>query len=537
MDRRQFLRSGLIGAAGVGMLSTLDIATASAAEPGIGPYGSLEGIQPDVNGIILPEGFTSRVVAISGDLVENTSHQWHIFPDGAATFPDGEGGWYYACNSEVFNFMTGFEGHGGVSSIHFNKDAEIIDAFPILEGSHSNCAGGPTPWGTWLSCEEGFLPPLWGKVWECDPTGKNSAISRDAMGYFAHEAVAVDPVDEKLYLTQDKSNGLLYRFTPESYPDLSNGLLEAMFVSDGGDVSWGAIDDPTGASIPIEEQLTGAFVTNGGEGIWYHNGWIWFATKGDNRIHAVDLRNQKYELIWDGIDPITGEMNDRQPLTGVDNVTVEEGSGDLFIAEDGGNMELVVISPEGEVAPFCRLADPAHNGSEMTGPCFNPNRDRLYFSSQRGPSNKQAIEMVPAYTDGTHYNAGVTYEISGPFRGRFVPPPPTTTTTTAAPTTTSTTTTTTTAAPTTTSTTTTTTTAAPTTTTTTAAPTTTSTTTTTTATPTTTLTKAVETAVPVKSDNGNNGGLIGGVSAAVAALVAVVVAVRRRATKEENSTE
>ena len=127
---------------------------------------------------------------------------------------------YYVCNSEVFNFMTGFEGHGGVSSIHFNKDAEIIDAFPILEGSHSNCAGGPTPWGTWLSCEEGFFPPLWGKVWECDPTGQNAAISRDALGYFAHEAVAVDPVDEKQYLTQDKNNGLLYRFTPDSYPDL-----------------------------------------------------------------------------------------------------------------------------------------------------------------------------------------------------------------------------------------------------------------------------------------------------------------------------
>ena len=491
MDRRQFLRNGLIGAAGVGMISTLDMTAVSAAEPGVGPYGSLEGIQPDANGIILPEGFTSRIIATSGDLVPNTSHQWHIFPDGASTFPDGDGGWYYVCNSEVFNFMTDFEGHGGVSSIHFNKNAEIVDAFPILEGSHSNCAGGPTPWGTWLSCEEGFFPPLWGKVWECDPTGQNAAIARDAMGYFAHEAVAVDPVDEKLYLTQDKSNGLLYRFTPDSYPDLSSGILEAMYVSDGEYVTWGRVDDPSGVSVPTEEQAPGAFITPGGEGIWYHNGWIWFATKTDNRIHAVDLRNQKYELIWDGIDPVTGEMNDRQPLTGVDNVTVEEGSGDLFVAEDGGNMELVVISPEGEVAPFCRLADLAHDGSEMTGPCFNPNRDRLYFSSQRGPSNKQASEVVPAYTDGNHYKAGATYEISGPFRGRFVPPPPTTT----------------------------------------AAP------TTTTARPTTTLAKAIETAASAKDDKGSNGALIGGVSAAAAAVLAVVVAIRRRTTKEENPAE
>ena len=72
----------------------------------------------------------------------------------------------------------------------------------------------------------------------------------------------MDPVDEKLYLTQDKNNGLLYRFTPDSYPDLSSGLLEAMIVSDNGDVSWGEIADPTGAST-TEEQLSGAFITDG----------------------------------------------------------------------------------------------------------------------------------------------------------------------------------------------------------------------------------------------------------------------------------
>ena len=176
MERRTFLRNGLIGAAGVGVLSTVDMTTANAAEPGDGPYGSLEGLEADSNGIVLPKGFTSRVVAISGEQVGNTSHSWHIFPDGASTFPDGVGGWYYVCNSEVFNFMTDFEGHGGVSSIHFNAKGQIIDAYPILEGSHSNCAGGATPWGTWLSCEEGFFPPLWGKVWECDPTGQKEAV-------------------------------------------------------------------------------------------------------------------------------------------------------------------------------------------------------------------------------------------------------------------------------------------------------------------------------------------------------------------------
>ncbi len=113
MDRRTFLRQSLVATAGAGMLTTADMVTARAAEPGSGPYGSIEGIEPDANGLILPEGFTSRVVAVSGDPVAGTDHLWHLFPDGAATFPDGDGGWYYACNSEVFNFMTGFENHGG----------------------------------------------------------------------------------------------------------------------------------------------------------------------------------------------------------------------------------------------------------------------------------------------------------------------------------------------------------------------------------------------------------------------------------------
>ena len=105
-------------------------------------------------------------------------------------------------------------------------------------------------------------------------------------------------------------------------------------------------------------------------------------------------------------------------LSHVDNITVDAGSGDLFVAEDGGNMELVIITPEGALAPFVRVVGQGHDGSEMTGPVFNPSRDRLYFSSQRGPSIKTPSEIVAgavAVPEGPQ--AGMTFEITGPFRG------------------------------------------------------------------------------------------------------------------------
>ena len=171
-------------------------------------------------------------------------------------------------------------------------------------------------------------------------------------------------------------------------------------------------------------------------------------------------------------------------------------------------MELVVISTEGEVAPFCRIADPTHEGSEVTGPCFNPARDRLYFSSQRGPTTRPTNEMVAAVDLGNF--GGVTYEVTGPFRGRFEPPAPTTT-------------------------------IPPTTTTTTVAPTTTTIppTTTTIPSPTTTLARAAEVSVASSKpgEGGGGTGLAVGLSAAVLAVFGVGLLVLRRRTGGSDSPE
>jgi secreted PhoX family phosphatase len=236
------------------------------------------------------------------------------------------------------------------------------------------------------------------------------------MGRWAHEAAAVDPDNQQVYLTEDNPTGVFYRYTPTAYPDLSAGKLEACIVAADGSVSWGALTDPSGATVPTREQVAGATIFPGNEGCWYHQGWVYFTSKGDHSVHGIDIAAQKYTLLWKG-DP-DGLGVEGAVLSHVDNITVDAGSGDLFVAEDGGNMELIIITPEGALAPFVRVVGQGHDGSEMTGPVFNPSRDRLYFSSQRGPSVKTPTEIVAgavAVPEGPQ--AGVTFEITGPFRG------------------------------------------------------------------------------------------------------------------------
>ncbi len=427
LSRRGFIQRATLAGIGAGLV--LRWAPASGA-PSAGPYGPLSASVPDANGLLLPEGFTSRVVAISGDRVPGTSYPWPLFPGGAATFPDGEGGWFYACNSAVFDYLTPWVPMGGASAIHFDSYGVARDAYRILEGSHSNSRGGPTPWGTWLSCEEDYDGE--GLVWECDPAGGSPAVALGAMGRRSHAGVAVDPAGRAAYLTEAHPAGLLYRYTPSAWPDLADGSLEAMVVDGDGGVSWSPVPDPAGLDVPARQQVPDAFVTPDGGGAWLHDGTLLFTTGLDNRVHSVDLEAGHHRLAWDG-------LADRQPLTGVGDLTVEPRTGDAYVAEERGDMEIAVIGPGGEVAPFCRFADPAHRFSAVTGPCFDPAGERLYFSSQRGPGNRLTREVIPDIDWGDAPEglmAGITYEVTGPFRSQPVQAPASTAVaaTTAAPT-------------------------------------------------------------------------------------------------------
>jgi secreted PhoX family phosphatase len=379
--RRSLLRLGAVSALAIGLgAGSWRRALAGLAVAGLSPYGPLG--PANALGVALPAGFTARLLASTGEIVAGTSYRWHGEPDGAATFPAPRGGWYYVSNSELNGTR------GGVGVLRFNAAGSVDAAYAILSGTKWNCSGGATPWGTWLSCEEHRA----GLVWECDPSGPGQGVARPLLGKFPHEAAVVDPLSSYVYLTEDDSGSRFYRFCPERWGDLTAGTLEAAAWQADGTVSWIAVK----TDRPDRSRTTTGFER--GEGAWFSAGIVYFCTTADNRVWAYDVNSRRLEIIYDA-----ALIGPGAPLREPDNITVHARSGDIYCAEDDDDLQLVLLADAAGqriAAPFMQLF--GHEGSEVAGPAFSPDGSRLYVSSQRG-------------RDGSN---GMTFEITGPFRGR-----------------------------------------------------------------------------------------------------------------------
>lgn len=461
MQRREFLKAGL--AASGGLLVSNSIWARVFADPVAGDrqasgYGALGDPDP-TTGIQTPPGFTSREIARANTPVPGTAFPYPVFPDGAYVFEADRygdanlpsGGWILVVNSESppgadFPFLEDVQDTlGGASAVVFDAGGEIVDAYRVLSGTRTNCAGGFTPWGTWLSCEEfdetehvpaDAPPPLAqspgeaGRVWECDPTRPGQGVPRPDLGHFKHEAAAFD-LRGRVYLTEDIGDGCVYRYTPRlgrqgNQPgSLDGGTLEALKAEDDGTVSWVPVHDPRAqdASTRHQAQALGATVFDGGEGCWFapkrvpgagepDTGIVYFTTKGDDKVWAHDVGEQTLEVVY----PNPQVHGDGRLLNGVDNIIVSPHTGHIYVAEDGDTMEVVVIEQRGDgqyAAPMLRFTGPQHGlvgqpnptpiplESEVTSISISPDGRRMYVSSQR-----EAI-------------FGATYEVRAPAGATF----------------------------------------------------------------------------------------------------------------------
>ena len=430
LSRRQLLQRAFYSALSLGTAPAWAAGGRSACMPVAGrdqinlPLGRLSAtgaLQPvDALGVAVPKGFSVRLLAQAKKRVPTpagkksaSKYKWHTFPDGGAVIPRAQGGWVYTSNSEIPLLPL-----GGCGALSFNADGEVEDAYSILNNTTQNCAGGDTPWRTWISCEESMD----GLCWECDPFGPGQGIAKPALGRFAHEAVAVDERRRTVYLTEDVRDGRFYRWTasPEDVHKsgrlaLEQGSLEVMNIIGFHDdcypqsdtlvqrelaVSWAPVVEPERSQSDVRSDLRAAgsgvpgTIFAGGEGLWTYqvpaataralrsraapkdvDTLIFWTTKIDNRVWVLDVANQRVEIIFDNsqID---------MPFRSVDNLTVSPW-GDVLVAEDPIDSEvarLMVVLPNKGAQILLEIH---HAGSEICGPAFTPDGSRLYFSSQR----------------------------------------------------------------------------------------------------------------------------------------------------------
>jgi secreted PhoX family phosphatase len=460
MDRRRFLRHS--GVVGIGFLGLQQWACRPKVDPAdaftIHPYGPL---RPDPAGLLeLPDGFSYRVLSRMGERMED-GLLLPGAPDGMAAFRAGPDHCWVVRNHELapeegpekgpygpdyglleridpeklYDFGRGrTPGVGGTTTFRYNLRTGAVDHQHLsLAGTVRNCAGGPTPNGTWLSCEEDVsdrgdaLERDHGYVFEVRPSAEGLADPRPirAMGRFNHEAVAVDNRTGFFYLTEDRPDGCLYRFLPNDVHDLhAGGRLQALMIEDRPgldtrnwdpasgswpvgelrEVQWLDLDnvDAPGDDLRHRAQARGAAIFARGEGIWSSGYGCYFAcTNGGpaNLGQVFCLLTEPGETLHDPnnreVLQLYVQPDDSALLTNGDNLTVS-AYGHVVLCEDNPRPRILGIDLEGRLYPIARNVG---YESEFAGACFSPDGSTLFVNIQhagitlaiRGPWEKAEV--------------------------------------------------------------------------------------------------------------------------------------------------
>ncbi len=455
VDRRSFLRksSWLAGATIIapslsGLVACTDADATAPFDPngvrlrqapaGMGGYGALK---PDKHypEISLPPGFHAARLSVRGDMMDDGNRVAQAL-DGMGAFAMGGNTVRLVRNHEVRNGASDpnrrplsdvnrydeLAPSGNTTlevDVRADGSAELKRQFVSLSGTFVNCAGGITPWGSWITSEETVagIGAGWkknhGYNFEIPATadGPVVPVALGAMGRFAHEAVAVDPGTGFVYETEDRNPSGFYRFIPRVPTRLADGGTLQMLAVLGRPkhdtrtgqtvgqvfgVEWVPVDNPDSDAPTISSgHCFNQGFANGGaqfarlEGCWYGDGGIYFnATSGGNagagqvwKYTPTSLNGGELVLVF--------ESPSFEVLNSPDNICVSPRGG-IVICEDGAGTNFVRgITPDGRVFDFIRNNV---NDAEWAGACFSP-QGRTMFVNIQGSTNAASDTFAATY--------------------------------------------------------------------------------------------------------------------------------------------